>query len=62
MPFSTPVRSIRQIGERATMAYTSVQAALHDLQQRDMAHEVTGRQKERGYACCPVLGAIFRRG
>lgn len=60
--FHEPVQSIRQLSERANMAYNSVQPALGDLEAMGIVYEITGKQKGRVYACRPILDAIFGEG
>lgn len=59
--FEYPVLTPKQISDQAKMSVGAARAALGELEQLEIAREITGKKKGRIYACQPLLDAIFER-
>lgn len=57
--FEYPVLTPKQISDQAKMSVGAARTALGELEQLDIAREITGKKKGRIYACEPLLEAIF---
>lgn len=57
--FYFPTLSIKEIEQRASVAYHTARSALDDLAERGIVKEITGRRRGKTYACVPVLKTIF---
>lgn len=59
--FEYPVLAPKQISDSANMSIGAVRTALSELENLEIAHEITGKRKGRVYACEPVLDIVFGR-
>jgi Fic family protein len=57
--FDIPVLPVRDIAQRARISINSAQTVLDELQEQQIVHEITGKQRGRVYACRPILDVIF---
>jgi Fic family protein len=59
--FEYPVLTPKQVSDQAKMSVGAARTALSELEQLEIAREITGRRKGRAYECVPLLDAIFDR-
>jgi Fic family protein len=59
--FEYPVLTPKQISVQAKMSVGAARMALNELEQLEIAREITGKKKGRVYACDPLLDAVFER-
>lgn len=59
--FAYPVLTPKQISEYAQMSIGAARASLSELEELEIAREMTGKKKGRIYACEPLLDVIFER-
>ena len=59
--FEYPVLTPKQISENAKISVGAARTALNELEQIEIAREITGKKKGRVYACDPLLDTIFER-
>lgn len=57
--FHDPTLSALEISSLANISENSARNALEELQEMDLVGEITGRKRDKVYACLPVLRAVF---
>lgn len=58
--FYDPIRTMPEIGEQTHLAPNTIQSALNALKEMGFVYEVSHRQRNRVYACAPILDAIYK--
>ncbi len=59
--FEYPVLTPKQVSDQAKMSVGAARMALAELENLEIAREITGKKKGRAYECVPLLDAIFDR-
>ncbi len=57
--FYDPALSIAEVQAHVNVAYNTARSALQELEDLGIVYEITGRQRDKVYACAPILKIIF---